>query len=119
MTASEGYVWFLPQWLAKNWFNTTFWHREKIDCTTEQMLHAIEGHFSMAHEYFAPDDQMTDQNFTVGDWKKAYKKIVKNESNYAGYTYDAVWMYAYALDKLHNDDDQYLSNIHSQEASNK
>lgn len=85
------------------------------------MRRAINGHFSLAHEYFAPDDRKTDQNITVADFKKAYQNETKDGvvSNYGGYAYDAVWMYAFALDKLHHFKDEYLSNIHSQEASTK
>lgn len=35
------------------------------------------------------------------------------ETDYAGFTYDAVWTYALALDKLFKEDDSYTSNLRS------
>lgn len=42
MTAAEGYVWFLPQWLNQNWYNTDELNpmanvHEKVECSTAQM----------------------------------------------------------------------------------
>ena len=42
MTAHEGYVWFLPRWLAPDWYDTV---RYKFrDCTTQQMIHVSPFH---------------------------------------------------------------------------
>lgn len=41
MTAEHGYVWFLPRWFNTDWYNMSLHtgkDREKILCTTEQML---------------------------------------------------------------------------------
>lgn len=51
MTAAEGYVWFLPQWLDEHWYDTTQYNEpkdpsqhndqsghEKVECTTSQMI---------------------------------------------------------------------------------
>lgn len=41
MTAEDGYVWFLPKWLDKEWYDTdSFNHRnnETVNCTTDQMI---------------------------------------------------------------------------------
>lgn len=49
---------------------------------------------------------MTMSNRTVGAWRSNYTKECTEphctQSNYAGYAYDAVWTYAYALVKLQN-----------------
>ena len=36
-----------------------------------------------------------------------------NPPDYAGYTYDAVWAYALALDKLLKEDRTHVSNFHT------
>lgn len=41
MTAREGYVWFLPLWLAPNWYDTDYYnahHSENVLCSTTQMM---------------------------------------------------------------------------------
>lgn len=41
MTAKEGYVWFLPLWLNKTWYDTTSFNKhqkENVNCTTEEMI---------------------------------------------------------------------------------
>ncbi|GLH00495.1 Insulin-like receptor [Gryllus bimaculatus] len=57
------------------------------------------------------------EGITVGDWREQYKEVCKKKgvtpSNYAGYAYDAVWTYAYALDKLARENQTYLIEIHS------
>lgn len=41
------------------------------------------------------------------------KSIGVPESDLAGFTYDAVWTYGLALDKLFKEDDSYTSNLRS------
>jgi hypothetical protein len=41
MTAKEGYVWFLPLWLAPDWYDTDQYnahHSENVLCSTAQMV---------------------------------------------------------------------------------
>jgi len=41
MTAQEGYVWFLPLWLAPSWYDTDHYnahHSENVPCSTAQMV---------------------------------------------------------------------------------
>ena len=41
MTAANGYVWFLPRWLKKDWYNVTQDDddsKPKLNCTTEEMV---------------------------------------------------------------------------------
>lgn len=52
MTAAEGYVWFLPQWLNQNWYNTdeinpTLRVHDRVDCTTAQMAEVGKLSFSL------------------------------------------------------------------------
>lgn len=122
MTARQGYVWFLPMWLNSTFYDTTYYnrfHNENVNCTTAEMIKAISGYFAITHVFFAADDQVMQENRTVGDWKKDYEEICKTVnptepvSNYGGFAYDAVWTYALALDKLIKMDPVAISNIHS------
>ena len=57
------------------------------------------------------------ENITVGQWREKYKSLCRarnvNESNYAGFAYDAVWTYALALNNLVKENQSLLSDIHS------
>jgi hypothetical protein len=84
-------------------------------------LQAINGHLALTHAYYAPDTDIMQEEITVGEWKVQYKKKCDkarvNPSNYGGYAYDAVWTYAYALDKLFQENQSYISNLHSEAAT--
>uniref|UniRef100_A0A6A7G3L5 Gamma-aminobutyric acid type B receptor subunit 2 n=4 Tax=Hirondellea gigas TaxID=1518452 RepID=A0A6A7G3L5_9CRUS len=126
MTAKQGYVWILPMWYSKEWFNLTN-KSEKLDCTTEEMIEALEGHISLSYQFFGRDDQMMQEHITVGEWRKKYEEvveghrsstIVKNiaESDYAGFTYDAVWSYALALDLMAKQNRSLMNNLRSEKS---
>ncbi|KAH1013429.1 atrial natriuretic peptide receptor 2 [Dendroctonus ponderosae] len=124
MTASEGYVWFLPMWLNSTWYNTDYFNTNKnetVNCTTAEMIKAITGYFSMTHAYYAPDNQTMQENKTVGEWYQTYQHASPPNamSDYGGFAYDAVWVYALALDKLSKVDPEALSDIHSVNTTNK
>ncbi|KAJ8975821.1 hypothetical protein NQ317_003857 [Molorchus minor] len=98
MTARQGYVWFLPVWLNTTWYNTDYFNmykNEKVNCTTKEMIKAITGYFSMAYAYFADDDAIMQENITVKTWRDKYNKLPVAKSDYAGFAYDAVWVYAF------------------------
>lgn len=126
MSAKHGYVWFLPVWLTKNWQNITTTGRN-VDCTHEQLIEVINGHFSLSHAPFASDTDIMQEDKTVSEWRSSYKnrcekqnKIEKAvQSEYAGYAYDAVWVYALALDKMLKEDYSYLSDLHSDRTTKK
>ncbi|XP_030749572.1 atrial natriuretic peptide receptor 2-like isoform X2 [Sitophilus oryzae] len=123
MTGAHGYVWFLPMWLNKTWYNTDFFNKEKnesVNCTTIEMILGIKGYFSMTHAYYAPENQTMQENITVGAWLKTYKsRVAGNFSDYAGFAYDAVWTYAFALDRLSKTDAEALSDLHTENTTNK
>jgi len=56
------------------------------------------------------------ENKTVAEWKQEYQRIcsLSNVSahDYGGFAYDAVWTYAFALDKLMREDQTHLVKIH-------
>ena len=112
-------------------------------CTTNEMLQALNGHMSLVHANFAPDENKVQGNRTVNEWKQSlltkmkefkihYNNIQRkySEANididfdlhskvkinkYSGYVYDAVWLYARALDTLirTNTSQSFIQNLHS------
>lgn len=122
MTAKQGYVWFLPLWLTPEWYDTDKYNRElneTITCSTKQMLEAINGHLGLSFAHYAPDNQIMQENKTVGEWKTEYSHYLSTKynatpSDYGGYAYDAIWMLAFALDKLMKMDSSFLSSIHNE-----
>lgn len=87
MTAANGYVWFLPLWFTKNWYDTDKVNNaateefERVDCTTEQMLSAIDGHMSLAYKFYADKDKIMQKGKTVGQWLEEYKTMTKGQVN--------------------------------------
>jgi len=155
MTQAQGYVWFLPGWYKEGWYdldnlkgkpnyNEDNTSDEEVgltalkyppDCTTSQMLQALDGALSLVHTNYAPDDSYTVGNITVAEWKGKLKKELdlrmqswlqkersksfdfgdgNKPSKYSGYVYDAVWLYALALDKLMKVDKALVQDLHSE-----
>lgn len=83
------------------------------------IFQAINGHLSLSHAAWAPDSFIMETNQTVKHWKEQFKVHYPNMSlsSYAGYAYDAVWMFALALEQLSKEDPSALSNIHSPETT--
>ena len=160
MTQAEGYVWFLPGWYKEGWYdldnlkgkqnlNEDNTSDEEVgltalkyppDCTTSEMLQALDGALSLVHNNYAPDESLTVGNISVGEWKRKLKKELDkrmkswlskertrifdfedgNKPNkYSGYVYDAVWLYALALDKLMKVDKALVQDLHSEKTMAK
>ncbi|CAL1269766.1 unnamed protein product [Larinioides sclopetarius] len=129
MTAANGYVWFLPRWFNQDWYDIDNFQSdtpedyEKVDCTTKEMVAAINGHMSLSYKYFGDADQRMQEGHTVGDWLKEYDKISKHEgrerSHYGGYAYDAVWVYALALDILFKENNSHVATLHTAKTSRR
>ena len=171
MTQREGYVWFLPEWFEDDWYNidklktykksnnsvdpteSTDDFRSTINmyensevgvlpnCTTREMLSALDGHLSLMHANLAEDDKTIPDGRTVWQWKEDLKKHlnttyntylatreehhsldiekgIKADKN-SGYVYDAVLLYAKALHKLVEETNQsYIQNLHSDRTVN-
>lgn len=109
MSAKHGYVWFLPIWLDKN--SNEIYESSNVNCTKEEIYKILDGHFSLAYQSYASDESIMQTSNTVGDWKKAYGR--SNTSHYGGYAYDAVWVYAMALDKLIRESPNNLYHINN------
>lgn len=127
MTAKYGYVWFLPIWLSMKTEGPI--KTVNTSCTEEEILEAINGHFSLQHAPYADENAIMQENRTVAEWKLAYEQHCKNsilynttnkyQSEYAGYAYDAVWVYAFALNQLIKEDSSYLRNLHSENTTKR
>ncbi len=57
---------------------------------------------------------------TVGEWRSDMRRVVKNTfsvtrpNKYSGNVYDAVWLYALALDKLVRQNKSYVQDLHAE-----
>ncbi|KAK3589102.1 hypothetical protein CHS0354_017444 [Potamilus streckersoni] len=129
MTAHEGYVWFLPAWYPNDWWDVEYYNnppslgdprpQEHVPCSTEQMEYAVDGHFILSKTFSDSDDTMVIGGITVGQYKQQYKlgvgKADLDGTPFASYVYDAVWVYALALDRLLKSRPGALENLHSKE----
>ena len=115
MTQKEGYVWFLPGWFEHKWYDVDSLKIEKKkqqnvvtdnsegegfqmgsegsnigplpDCTTLEMVEALNGHLSLIHENLADDDVITDgDGRTVKQWKRDMMEAMKNISDNKKYS---------------------------------
>ncbi|TRY61846.1 hypothetical protein TCAL_10559 [Tigriopus californicus] len=132
MTQRQGYVWFLPGWYHNDWFDVDVLREEGYDdefmpnCTTAQMIEAISGHLTLIHATYANDEELMQNGTTVGQWKNTMNqelrrsRVTANQMNkYSGYVYDAVWLYALALDRLIKQNKSYIQDIHSDRSINE
>ncbi|KAF0308852.1 Insulin-like growth factor 1 receptor [Amphibalanus amphitrite] len=121
MTARQGYVWFLPEWFSSEWYlvnSTDSTDGDHSKCKPEELMQALEGHLTLSHAYFANDTEIMQEGITVKQWRHNYsvqceEEYAVEESDYAGYAYDAVWTYALALDKLLSEKPSSFQNFHT------
>ncbi|KAE8743927.1 NeuroparsinReceptor [Frankliniella occidentalis] len=120
MTSKHGYVWFLPLWLSPHWYDISSFNNssELVNCSTGQMIEAINGHLALTHTYYADDNETMQEKMSVGQWKEKYKEECERNKiethNYAGFAYDAVWTYAFALDALMKENQSHLVTLHNE-----
>ncbi|KAF6214551.1 hypothetical protein GE061_009294 [Apolygus lucorum] len=136
MTAKDGYVWFLPSWLMPFWLDDTAEnlvynvssHSGNRLCESKLMQEAIDCHLSFSHVFFAADNETIptkrgNKHMTVKQWQSEYESKLKlgahKKSDYAGYAYDAVWVYAKALNALMKENQTHISSLHSPEVAEK
>lgn len=88
-------------------------------------MKAINGHLGLSHAYFARDDSIMQEGITVHEWRERYENTCRMQnpplqpSNYAGYAYDAMWTYAYAVDRLLHENESYVFDLHSDQTVNR
>ncbi|KAL8610364.1 hypothetical protein ACOMHN_041178 [Nucella lapillus] len=114
MTAHEGYVWFLPSWYASDWWDVDFFNsppspadprpQEHVPCTTEELLYAIEGHMIVAKSFTDDEALEAAGGITIRQYKEKYAERIGRayveESPFASFVYDAVWVFAKGLHTL-------------------
>lgn len=57
------------------------------------------------------------ENKTVKEWRDSYSVSKTSLSNYGGYVYDAVWTYAFALDKILRERPEVYNDFHTPDAT--
>ncbi|RUS70621.1 hypothetical protein EGW08_021618, partial [Elysia chlorotica] len=112
MTGYEGYIWFLPSWYPLHWQDVDYYNsepslqevansphfvQESVPCTTNQMERATQGHFVLAQTIYAAPESKVVGGITVKDFQKLYSQRFE-ESLFASFVYDAIWVFANALD---------------------
>lgn len=101
--------------MSKKWINSTK-PELNVTCTERQLLHTIDGHFSLSHAAFADPDAVMQEGLTVSDWTDRYQTVSNGTTSmYAGFAYDAVWVYAYVLDRLYREDPALLSDMRAKD----
>ena len=100
------------------------------NCSTLDIISALNGYFALVHKRYAADSDLIETGLSVRHWKsrlaselgrmgKRYEAKFQTSStsiqasSYSGYVYDAVWVFAKALDKLAQEDETFLQNMHS------
>ena len=103
MTAQSGYVWFLPVYVSMKINDTLTSGMDEIskDCSEAEVRNAMNFHFALSYASFGDDGDVIEGNQTIKQWKEEYLNGSQVQfSDYAGFTYDAIWVYARALKQL-------------------
>ncbi|XP_059221078.1 uncharacterized protein LOC106092877 isoform X2 [Stomoxys calcitrans] len=98
MTAHQGYVWFLPSWLSSDFQSLLV--EGNNSCSIEELEDAFEGHFSITHSPYGNNETIMEENISIKQWRESYSARVHDVSMYTAFAYDAVWVYAKAVDKI-------------------
>ncbi|XP_065355846.1 receptor-type guanylate cyclase gcy-17-like isoform X2 [Calliphora vicina] len=117
MTGYQGYVWFLPSWLSKDW---KFISAEgNQSCSSHELERAFEGHFSIMHSPFGSNKTIMQEHINIEKWLESYSASVSSVSKYTAFAYDAVWAYALAADKLLHENRDTVENLRSKNVVNR
>lgn len=86
MTAENGYVWFLLDWLEIGWWDVDFYNSrsytspENVPCTSDQLKSFVDqGYFTLSFPFFGDDKQKVVGGGTVKEWKERYMFRVASE----------------------------------------
>ncbi|XP_045204185.2 gamma-aminobutyric acid type B receptor subunit 1-like [Mercenaria mercenaria] len=97
------YVWFIIGWYPNNWYKVD---DPSINCTSDQLKEALEGHITTEAVILHQEKTKTDTNMTSQQFKARLDERlnVSDTSQVGGYpeaplAYDAVWALAIALNK--------------------
>ena len=86
MTASEGYVWFLPAWFTQNWWLTERYNEffsEGVPCTSAEMERAVQGHFFLNTAFLGHEDAVIVGDMTVREWANIYFDKIEEMVNWS------------------------------------
>lgn len=104
------HVWFLIGWYEDNWYIPV----PGINCTKEEMLKVVEGHFTTEAIMLNQDNKLTISGMSSNEWMERYHlelqradlgfQPVNDATKPEGYqeaplAYDSVWAVALALNK--------------------
>ncbi|EDV25867.1 uncharacterized protein TRIADDRAFT_55385 [Trichoplax adhaerens] len=94
------YLWVLPGWYYNAWYEIS---DPKIGCTTDQIYEVIN-HYLATYRSFNRYDNKTETISGKTPWKvfqyfRSNSLVTHNHDHMKGYTYDAVWILAMALNK--------------------
>ncbi len=71
----------------------------------------------LSNAFLGPDESHIIGNLTVREWKKRYmdrlERLGLSESSYAGYAFDAVWVFGLGLHNLLTEDPSALESLHT------
>lgn len=97
------YVWFIIGWYPNNWYKVV---DPSINCTSEQLKEALEGHITTEAVILHQENTKTDTNMTAQQFQQRLDERlnVSDTSQVGGYpeaplAYDAVWALAIALNR--------------------
>lgn len=71
------HVWFLIGWYEDNWYEPV----EGLNCTRDEMLKVVEGHFTTEAIILNRDDKQTIAGITAKQWQEDYNQQVNKLYN--------------------------------------
>ena len=89
MTPQNGYVWLLPSWLAKDWWDTGNGDEKlqelQVPCSRDEMKEFVSGgYFSLSNAFYGNSWDSIRGSLTVSEWKKEYREKVKQQVKWIG-----------------------------------
>lgn len=91
MTPQNGYVWFLPEWLADGWWLVDQFKEHDVStdrmlivqCSTADLKEFVSGgYFSLSNAFYGTERAKILSGGTVGQWRQEYEERVKKEVIY-------------------------------------
>ena len=88
LTPQNGYVWFLPEWLADGWWLVDQVKEHDIStdrmlivqCSTADLKEFVGGgYFSLSNAFYGTERAKILSGDTVGQWRQEYEERVKKE----------------------------------------
>ena len=75
----------------------------------------------MTYSNYGPNETLMQEGITVAQWRTKYEERCAfqnySKSEYASYVYDAIWMYALALNKLLLNNHSLSADFHTEQTT--